>query len=152
MQVTQDGRYLTTSSGNNVQLWDGASFAPVKTFKMGFNVESAAFCPKRGRIAAGGSDMWPRLFDADTGAELGAWADPFLPHHCVVKRSPLSFLLQASQYINSKEESHWMHAWCLLFIAHTCISRQRYCDVLLGDNSVNLNPFPFRATAISADA
>lgn len=39
---------------------------------MPFQVETAAFCPNRGRFAAGGSDMWPRLFDANTGDELGA--------------------------------------------------------------------------------
>lgn len=48
------------------------SFAPIRTYKMPFQVESAAYCPQRGRFAAGGSDMWPRLFDAASGDELGA--------------------------------------------------------------------------------
>ena len=35
-------------------------------------VESVSVCAFRSRFAAGGADMWPRLYDWNTGEELGA--------------------------------------------------------------------------------
>lgn len=34
-------------------------------------VESASLFPSRGKFIAGGDDMWVRLFDFDTGNEIG---------------------------------------------------------------------------------
>ena len=34
-------------------------------------VESASLFPSRGKFIAGGDDMWVRLFDFDTGEEIG---------------------------------------------------------------------------------
>jgi serine-threonine kinase receptor-associated protein len=82
-----DGR-LITASGKHVQLWDAASFAPLADFTLDYPAYTAAVCPakacspvshslrsrslpkRQGRFVAGGPDMWPRLFDLATGAEL----------------------------------------------------------------------------------
>lgn len=37
---------------------------------MPYVVESATFCPKKGRFAAGGEDMWVHLFDYATGEQV----------------------------------------------------------------------------------
>ena len=53
-----------------VRFWDGASLAPGKAFRQEWTVESASFCPAKGRFAAGGEDMWVHLYDYATGEEL----------------------------------------------------------------------------------
>jgi serine-threonine kinase receptor-associated protein len=64
------GRLLVTASGKQVRTWDAATFAPVATFTLEYPVYSAAVCPAKGRFVAAGADMWPRLFDLASGAEL----------------------------------------------------------------------------------
>lgn len=36
-------------------------------------VESASLFPSRGKFIAGGDDMWVRLFDFETGDEIGKY-------------------------------------------------------------------------------
>ena len=55
-----------------VQLWDAATFAPLRAFTFAYPVHTAALCPARGRFAVGGADMWAHLHDLATGEELGA--------------------------------------------------------------------------------
>ena len=66
-----------------VRFWDGATLQPVKAFRQDWTVESASFCPAKGRFAAGGEDMWVHLYDYATGEELecnkGAPARPLSP-------------------------------------------------------------------------
>lgn len=48
------------------------SFGLVKSYDMPCNVESASLEPKFGdKFIAGGEDMWIRLFDFNTGEEIG---------------------------------------------------------------------------------
>lgn len=47
------------------------SFGLVKSYTMPRPVESASLFPSRGKFIAGGDDMWVRLFDFDTGDEIG---------------------------------------------------------------------------------
>ena len=48
------------------------SFGLVKSYEMPCNVESASLEPKLGdKFIAGGEDMWIRLFDFNTGEEIG---------------------------------------------------------------------------------
>ena len=68
--VCAGGRLLATASGKCVRTWDAATFAPVATFTLDFPVYTAAVAPGKGRFVAAGADMWPRLFDLATGAEL----------------------------------------------------------------------------------
>lgn len=48
------------------------SFGLVKSYDMPCTVESASLEPKFGnKFIAGGEDMWIRLFDFNTGEEIG---------------------------------------------------------------------------------
>ncbi len=44
-----------------------SSFALVKSLPMPYPVESASYCPERGKLVAGGADMWVHLYDFETG-------------------------------------------------------------------------------------
>jgi serine-threonine kinase receptor-associated protein len=44
----------------------------VKTHTMEFEMESASLHPGGDKFVAGGEDMWVRLYDFQTGGELGA--------------------------------------------------------------------------------
>eukprot|EP00959_Pyramimonas_sp_CCMP1952_P206401 4316568-Pyramimonas_sp.AAC.2 len=48
----------------------------VKSHTMEFEMESSSLHPVEGKFVAGGEDMWVRLYDYQTGEELGA---TFLP-------------------------------------------------------------------------
>lgn len=71
IEVTPCGRYIVTADGKQVDFRDAASFDLVKSHACeGYEVESASFAPERGRFVTGGSDMWVRLHDFETGQEL----------------------------------------------------------------------------------
>lgn len=36
IEVSQDGRHVTTADGQHVRIWDGTTMEPVKSFKVGF--------------------------------------------------------------------------------------------------------------------
>lgn len=55
------------------------SFGLVKSYNMPCIVESASLEPKYGnKFIAGGEDMWVRVFDFHTGAEIGEF--PYAVH------------------------------------------------------------------------
>ena len=53
-----------------VRFWDGDRLEQVKVHSVPWTVESASYCPAKGRFVAGGEDMWVHLYDYDSGAEL----------------------------------------------------------------------------------
>ncbi|XP_022843152.1 serine-threonine kinase receptor-associated protein-like [Olea europaea var. sylvestris] len=83
-EVSQDGRYITTADGSTVKFWDANHFGLVKSYNMPCIVESASLEPKYGnKFIAGGEDMWVRVFDFHTGAEIGCNKGHHGPVHCV---------------------------------------------------------------------
>lgn len=71
IEVTPCGHYIVTADGKQVDFRDAASFDLLKSHVAdGYLVESASFAPEKGRFVAGGSDMWVRLHDYETGQEL----------------------------------------------------------------------------------
>ncbi|KAL6584745.1 hypothetical protein OROMI_004034 [Orobanche minor] len=83
-EVSQDGRYITTADGKTVKFWDANHFGLVKSYNMPNAVESASLEPTHGnRFIAGGEDMWIRVFDFHTGAEVGCNKGHHGPVHCV---------------------------------------------------------------------
>lgn len=70
IDVTFDGRCVTTADNTTIRVWDARSLAPLRTLEVPCAVESASYCPLNGTIAAGGEDMWVHLFDYTSGAEL----------------------------------------------------------------------------------
>ncbi|GBG86416.1 hypothetical protein CBR_g41412 [Chara braunii] len=83
VEVSRDGRYITISAGNEVQVWDGITYMFVKNLTMQAPIESASFYPSTGRLISGGDDMWVRLFDFDSGEELDCNKGHHGPVHCV---------------------------------------------------------------------
>lgn len=71
VDLTHDGRWLTTTDNNTVRMWDTASLdKPCKEFTLKYPAEAASYCPAKNKFAAGGDDMWVHLHNADTGVEL----------------------------------------------------------------------------------
>eukprot|EP00775_Hariotina_reticulata_P002690 gene2690-2990_t len=71
IDLTHDGRWLTTTDKNTVRIWDTAALdKPCKEFTLKYPVEAASYCPAKNKFAAGGDDMWVHLHNAETGAEL----------------------------------------------------------------------------------
>jgi serine-threonine kinase receptor-associated protein len=42
IEITEDGRYITTADGKNVTFFDAMTFTPVKKWTMPYEVESAS--------------------------------------------------------------------------------------------------------------
>ncbi|KVH98009.1 WD40 repeat-containing protein [Cynara cardunculus var. scolymus] len=83
-EVSKDGRYITTADGSSVKFWDANHFGLVKSYDMPCTVESASLEPNFGnKFIAGGEDMWIRLFDFNTGEEIGCNKGHHGPVHCV---------------------------------------------------------------------
>jgi serine-threonine kinase receptor-associated protein len=83
IELGDDG-FLTTADGAAVEVRDAATLGVVKRLEVeGYAVESASYCAARRRIVAGGSDMWVRLYDSESGAELEANRGHHGPVHCV---------------------------------------------------------------------
>ncbi|KAL4855971.1 Serine-threonine kinase receptor-associated protein [Chlorella vulgaris] len=71
IEVTPCGRFIVTADGKQVDFRDGTTFELLKSHACSeYEVESASFSPERGRFVCGGSDMWVRLHDYETGQEL----------------------------------------------------------------------------------
>jgi hypothetical protein len=48
LQLTHDGRWLTTTDGNTVRVWDAANLsAPVKNLTVPYPLEAASYCPAK---------------------------------------------------------------------------------------------------------
>ncbi|PAN04641.1 hypothetical protein GQ55_1G078900 [Panicum hallii var. hallii] len=83
-EVSQDGRFITTTDGSSVKFWDANHYGLVKSYNMPCAVESASLEPKYGnKFVTGGEDMWVRVFDFFTGEELACNKGHHGPVHCV---------------------------------------------------------------------
>ncbi|KAL6604553.1 hypothetical protein ACP70R_029804 [Stipagrostis hirtigluma subsp. patula] len=83
-EVSQDGRFITTTDGSSVKFWDANYFGLVKSYNMPCAVESASLEPKYGnKFVTGGEDMWVRVFDFFTGEEIACNKGHHGPVHCV---------------------------------------------------------------------
>eukprot|EP00798_Chlamydomonas_sp_ICE-L_P018675 gene18675-25193_t len=70
VEISYDQQYMTTAEGNTVRFWDTSSLRMLKEHTLKHSAEAATYCPAKNRFAAGGEDMWVRLYDFNTGAEL----------------------------------------------------------------------------------
>eukprot|EP00850_Spirogloea_muscicola_P022739 SM000309S11874 [mRNA] locus=s309:126579:128660:- [translate_table: standard] len=83
VEVSRDGRFITTADNFDVKFWDANSFELVKSYQLAVPVESASLYPAIGKFVAGGADMWIRIFDFETGEELECHKGHHGPVHCV---------------------------------------------------------------------
>lgn len=70
IEVMPDSGYVVTADGTEVKFWDGASLGMKKAYSQAYSVESATFCPEKGRFVVAGEDMWVHLHDYSTGEEV----------------------------------------------------------------------------------
>ena len=70
MEIAEDDATVVTADGCNVRFWDLRTRKLIKVHTEPFLVESASYCKEKGYFAAGGEDMWVRLFDFETCKEL----------------------------------------------------------------------------------
>ena len=101
MEYTACGRYLVTAeretaqegseqrkktSGGFVKIRDASTFDVVREVAMGdaYEVHAASYCPVKGRVVAGGSDMWVHVYDMkEGGKEVDCGRGHHGPVHCV---------------------------------------------------------------------
>ena len=83
IEISADGRYLTTADGCDVKFWDAATFQVVRTHTFQYPVESASLALPRNRFVAGGADMWVRQMNFETGEELECNKGHHGAVHCV---------------------------------------------------------------------
>ncbi len=98
MEYTACGRYLVTAereveggegkvrSGGYIKVRDAVTLDVRKEIAMGdaYEVNAASYCPVKGRVVAGGSDMWVHVYDGASGAfeEVDCGRGHHGPVHC----------------------------------------------------------------------
>lgn len=73
MEASRGENILTVSAGKQVTFFDFATLSLIKAYEMPMHFKDeggASLHPEGRRFIAGGSDLWVRVFDYETGAEL----------------------------------------------------------------------------------
>ena len=83
IEITPDGRYITTADGKCVTFFDAMTFTPVWKRTMGYEVESASVCIENDVFVAGGTDMWVHAHSMSTGEEVDCGKGHHGPVHSV---------------------------------------------------------------------
>jgi len=83
MELSVDGKHITTTSGKEVTFWNMQTFEPEKTYPLSIELNSAALSPDASQFAVGGTDFWVRVYDFATGKELEVLKGHHGPVHCV---------------------------------------------------------------------
>jgi serine-threonine kinase receptor-associated protein len=83
IEITENGRYITTADGKNVTFFDAMTFTPVKKWTLPYEAESASVCVPQNRFVAGGADMWVHVHDMATGNEVDVGKGHHGPVHSV---------------------------------------------------------------------
>jgi serine-threonine kinase receptor-associated protein len=82
-----DGKQiLSVAAGNKVYFFDTASYQLLKEYPMPIHFKEEGGCtlhPSGTKFVAGGSDLWVRVFDFETGAELECHKGHHGPIRCV---------------------------------------------------------------------
>ena len=82
IEVQPDSSFVVTADGSEAKFWDGTSLSLRKAFAQPYLVESATFCPEKGRFVVGGEDMWVHLHDYATGEEVECNKGDITLRHC----------------------------------------------------------------------
>jgi serine-threonine kinase receptor-associated protein len=84
IEVSLDGKHLTTAAGREVSFWDIKTFELVKTYSMaGTDANSASLSPDGSTFVVGGSDFWAHVHDFATGKELEVHKGHHGPVHVI---------------------------------------------------------------------
>jgi serine-threonine kinase receptor-associated protein len=83
LEISLDGKHLTTTAGKEVTFWDANTFEPIKTYPLSIELNSASLSPDASFFAVGGTDHWVRVYEFQTGKELEVHKGHHGPVHCV---------------------------------------------------------------------
>jgi len=83
LELSKDGKVLTSAAGKEVTFWDPHTFVPQKVHTLGFELNTAALNPEGTRFAVGGADFYAHLYDFATGDELEVNKGHHGPIHCI---------------------------------------------------------------------
>jgi len=83
LEISLDGKHLTTTVGKEVIFWNAETFEQVKSYPLSIELNSAALSPDASYFAVGGTDFWVRVYDFQTGKELEVHKGHHGPVHCV---------------------------------------------------------------------
>jgi hypothetical protein len=105
LQLTHDGRWLTTTDSNTVRVWDAANLStPVKTFTVAYPLYAASYCPTK----VGGL---PRGWVVKVHVRRD--------HHIGHQREHLP--LVAGKSIHSKATNLWNRVCCWTHLVVACL-------------------------------
>mmetsp|Transcript_8010 Transcript_8010/g.12142 ORF Transcript_8010/g.12142 Transcript_8010/m.12142 type:complete len:323 (+) Transcript_8010:14-982(+) len=86
LELSQGGQTLTVAAGTQVHFLTAGSLEIQKSFQMPIHFREeggASLHPSGSKFIAGGSDLWVRVFDAETGAELECHKGHHGPVRCL---------------------------------------------------------------------
>jgi len=84
IEISLDGRHISTTAGKEVTFWDASKFESIKSFTLPMDLNSASLSPDATTFVTGGSsDFWARVYDFNTGKELEVHKGHHGPVHCV---------------------------------------------------------------------
>lgn len=84
LSITNDQSTICTTTGNTITMWDSTSFEEIKSFKLKQQVDCVAYHPQAQRFVAGSdSELWVRVYDYQTGAELACNKGHHGPVRCL---------------------------------------------------------------------
>jgi serine-threonine kinase receptor-associated protein len=84
--VATGQQILTVAAGNKVCFFDTASYQLLKEYALPIHFKEEGGCtlhPSGAKFVAGGSDLWVRVFDLETGNELECHKGHHGPIRCV---------------------------------------------------------------------
>jgi len=86
IEVSLDGKHITTSGGREVNFWNRDTFELASSYAVSCDINSASLSPDGNSFVVGGIDFWARSYslkDNEKGKELEVLKGHHGPVHCV---------------------------------------------------------------------
>jgi len=83
LELSKDGKTLTSAAGKEVTFWDPHTFVPQKVYTLNFELNTATLHPSATKFAVGGSDFYVHIYDFATGEQLEVNKGHHGPIHCI---------------------------------------------------------------------
>ena len=87
MELSRDGTVLTVAAGERVSFFDAATLDLLKSHQFPRLIESVSLHPttsgNEGTFIAGGTDLWVRVYDYQSGKEVECYKGHHGPVHCL---------------------------------------------------------------------
>eukprot|EP01112_Ceratiomyxa_fruticulosa_P020918 TRINITY_DN725_c0_g1_i1.p1 TRINITY_DN725_c0_g1~~TRINITY_DN725_c0_g1_i1.p1 ORF type:complete len:318 (+),score=68.18 TRINITY_DN725_c0_g1_i1:565-1518(+) len=84
MELSRDGKTLTTTAGREITFWDAPTMQPIKMYSLPIELHSGALHPDgNSKFVAGGSDFYVHVFDYNTGEEMEVHKGHHGPVHAI---------------------------------------------------------------------